>query len=97
MTGSTDEARARHGEAEILVAKFAARLGGDESLVVICARSAAEAANRVERLCTAIANHPRRDLVLSLQVTTRASPDESGEALTCSYTVGMTGFEPATP
>ena len=52
--------------------ELAARLGGEEFLVVICARSAADAANRIERLCTAIASHPWRDLVPSLQVTVSA-------------------------
>ena len=51
---------------------FAARLGGEEFLVVLCARSAAEAAGRVERLCTAIAMHQWDDLAPSLRVTVSA-------------------------
>jgi diguanylate cyclase (GGDEF)-like protein len=51
---------------------FAARLGGEGFLVVLSARSAAEAGGRVQRLCTAIATHHRDDLAPSLRVTMSA-------------------------
>jgi diguanylate cyclase (GGDEF)-like protein len=52
--------------------EFVARLGGEEFLVVLCLRSADDAARRIEHLCTAIETHRWDDLIPSLRVTVSA-------------------------